>query len=100
MLQSYLEVINLEFNENKPIFETPWAQSAAIGSVNWTPKGDALVFTTGWFSGGNTGENHLYTIQPDGSQMQSIGKGIDGIGDAGWMINNQWLYITFGKKGR
>jgi hypothetical protein len=99
LLKSYLEIIQLESTEKSQIFETPWAQSAAIGSVNWTPKGEALVFTTGWFSGGNTGENHLYTIQSDGSHLHSIGKGIDGIGDAGWMINNQWLYITFGTKG-
>jgi hypothetical protein len=99
LVQSSLEVIIMETNENVQIFKTPWAQSAAIGSVNWLPNGDSLVFTTGWFSGGNTGENHLYAIQSDGSQLQLIGKGIDGIGDAGWMNNNQWLYITFGSKG-
>jgi Tol biopolymer transport system component len=99
LLQSHLEVTDLESAENKQIFETPWAQSTAIGSVNWSSNGDTLVFTTGWSSsGGNTGENHLYTIQSDGSQLRSHGNGIDGIKNAGWMINNPWLYITFGTK--
>lgn len=99
LVQSYLEVTSLQSNENKQIFETPWAQSAAIGSVNWPPKGDTLVFTTGWYSGGNTGENHLYTVQSDGSQLHAHDDGIYGIGDAGWMNNNQWLYITNGIQG-
>lgn len=95
--RSYLEIENLQTRETKAVYQIPSSAGGSINSIMWSSKGDKLVFTAWWSLGDNVVENHLYVTQSDGSNLNSYADSYDAKNDAGWMLDENWLYFVYGK---
>jgi TolB protein len=64
--------------------------------INWTPKGEWIVFFCGVFP--NTSpKSNLYIMRPDGSELQRITTNDFVAKDPSWSSDGQWIAFLSGK---